>query len=267
MYFGWYAQDVAGPFTREDFRFAPGAVACHIHSFSATSVRDPFHWWVGPLLNKGAAAALGNVYEPYLTLTTHLDIFADRLFDGFTLAEAAWAATPGLSWMNTVVGDPLYRPGIYWKNQEFDLDSAIGSAGAETPVATEGRAYWQGAQLWRATGSAAGAAALSKSGTRLHSGRIFEGLGLLEAGIGDVPLAQHAFEQAARYYSDPADAIRVVVNEARFLFKSGRKRKRQLCWPPVRRSLPENPMRPLWPRWRRKSHQLGLELASGRERR
>ncbi len=79
MYFGWYSQDVAGPFTREDFHFLPGAVAVHIHSFSATTLRDPLHYWVGPLINKGAAASLGNVYEPYLTLTTHLDIFADRL--------------------------------------------------------------------------------------------------------------------------------------------------------------------------------------------
>lgn len=222
MYFGWYSENVTGPFTREDFRFAPGAVACHIHSFSATSVRDPFHWWVGPLLNKGAAAVLGNVYEPYLSLTTHLDIFADRLFDGLTLAESAWAATPGLSWMNTVVGDPLYRPGLYWKNQEFNLDDPP-APGSEPAAATEGRAYWQGAQLWRSSGPAAGAAALEKSAARLHSGRIYEGLGLLQATAGDVPHARHSFEQAARNYTDGADVIRVALDEARFLAQNGRK--------------------------------------------
>ncbi len=222
MYFGWYAQDVAGPFTRAGFRFAPGAVACHIHSFSATSVRDPFHWWVGPLLDKGAAAVLGNVYEPYLALTTHLDIFADRLFDGFTLAESAWAATPGLSWMNTVVGDPLYRPGLYWKEQEFDLDGGAAGDGASLPQAKEGRAYWQGAQLWRAKGAEAGAAALEKSGARLHSGRIFEGLGLLWAAAGDVPHARRAFETAARDYADPSDAVRAVMDEAQCLVKNGK---------------------------------------------
>ena len=216
MYFGWYSEQVAGPFTREDFRFVPGAVACHIHSFSASSVRDPFHWWVGPLLNKGAAAVLGNVYEPYLALTTHLDIFADRLFDGFTLAESAWAATPGLSWMNIVAGDPLYRPGLYWKNQEFSLD-APPPAGSEPATTTEGRAYWQGAQLWRVSGAAAGAAALEKSGNRLRSGLIFEGLAWLEAAAGDVPHARRAFEQAGRFYPDPADEIRVALGEARFL--------------------------------------------------
>lgn len=223
MYFGWYAQDMAGPFTRDDFRFIPGAVACHIHSFSATSLRDPVHWWVGPLLNKGAAAVLGNVYEPFLTLTTHLDIFVDRLFDGFTLAESAWAATPGLLWMNIVAGDPLYRPGLYWKNQEFSLDAPAVPPGGESALAAEGRAYWQGAQIWRSNGSAAGAAALQKSGARLHSGRIFEGLASLEASLDDVPLARHAFEQAAHEYADPADAARVMVDEARFLARNGRK--------------------------------------------
>ncbi len=223
MYFGWYSQDVAGPFTREDFHFVPGAVAVHIHSFSATTLRDPLHYWVGPLVNKGAAASLGNVYEPYLTLTTHLDVFADRLFDGFTLAESAWAATPGFSWMNTVVGDPLYRPGLYWKNQEFSLDGPAPTAG-EPAAVVEGRAYWLGAQIWRSKGAQAGIAALEKSAARLHSGRIYEGLALLLAnGTSDVGLARHAFEQAARSYNDPSDAIRVVLDEARFLARNNRK--------------------------------------------
>ena len=223
MYFGWYSQDVAGPFTREDFRFVPGAVAVHIHSYSATTVRDPVHYWVGPLVNKGAAAVLGNVYEPYLTLTTHLDIFADRLFDGFTLAESAWAATPGFSWMNTVVGDPLYRPGLYWKNQEFDIDGPAPVAGEPSAV-TEGRAYWQGAQIWRSKGARAGTAALEKSAARLHSGRIYEGLALLLANDpGDPGAARRVFEQAARVYGDSSDAIRVVLDEARFLARTNRK--------------------------------------------
>ena len=223
MYFGWYSQDVAGPFTREDFHFVPGAVAVHIHSYSATTLRDTTHYWVGPLIDKGASASLGNVYEPYLTLTTHLDIFADRLFDGFTLAESAWAATPGFSWMNTVVGDPLYRPGLYWKNQEFSLDAPPPTAG-EPAAVVEGRAYWQGAQIWRSKGAQAGIAALEKSAARLHSGRIYEGLALLLAnGTTDVGLARHAFEQAARSYSDSSDVIRVVLDEARFLAHSNRR--------------------------------------------
>ena len=38
LYYGWYAGGVTGPFARPDFRFLPGAVAVHIHSFSAEYV-------------------------------------------------------------------------------------------------------------------------------------------------------------------------------------------------------------------------------------
>ncbi len=110
FYFGWYASDVEGVMRSAAFRFRRGAVACHIHSYSAGALRAPDRGWVGPLLARGAAVALGNVYEPYLTLTTHPDRFAQRLLDGFTVAEAAWGATPVVSWMSVVVGDPLYRP-------------------------------------------------------------------------------------------------------------------------------------------------------------
>ncbi len=74
LYYGWYSGNVAGPFTQPSFRFLPGAVAVHIHSFSASTLRDPNAGWVAPLVMKGAAAVLGNVYEPYLQLTTNLDI-------------------------------------------------------------------------------------------------------------------------------------------------------------------------------------------------
>ncbi len=222
MYFGWYSEQPAGPFTRGGFRFQPGAVACHIHSFSATSVRDPFKWWVGPLLDKGADAVLGNVYEPYLSLTTHLDLFVERLLDGFTLVESAYAAQPGLSWMNTVVGDPLYRPGLVWRDLDSELDAE--NPPGESSLTTEGRAYRQGARTWHAEGPAAGAAALKKSAERLHSGRVYEGLGLLEAAHGDAGRAAEAFEKAAKCYKDPADKVRVAYEEVRCLVVAGRKK-------------------------------------------
>ncbi|MEO8205950.1 MAG: TIGR03790 family protein [Chthoniobacterales bacterium] len=110
LYYGWYAGNLCGPFLKPDFHFQKGAVAVHIHSYSAYTLRSPTSNWSGPLISKGAAATLGNVYEPYLALTTELDVFQDRLQNGFTLAESAWMGTRALSWMNTVVGDPLYRP-------------------------------------------------------------------------------------------------------------------------------------------------------------
>jgi len=110
FYFGWYTTNASGALASPSFRFQPGAIACHLHSFSGAALRSPDRHWVGPLLKQGAAAALGNVFEPYLSLTVHFDVLNQRLLEGYTLAEAAWNATPVLSWMNVVCGDPLYRP-------------------------------------------------------------------------------------------------------------------------------------------------------------
>jgi uncharacterized protein (TIGR03790 family) len=119
VYFGWYAGDINGPFARPDFRFKPGAVAVHLHSFSANTLHSTTLNWCGPLIAHGAAATLGNVYEPYLSLTAHLDLFQDRLMSGLTLAEAGWMSQRALSWMGVVIGDPLYRPYAAW-NQFYD---------------------------------------------------------------------------------------------------------------------------------------------------
>lgn len=119
VYFGWYAGDVNGPFARQDFRFKPGAVAVHLHSYSANTLRSTTTNWCGPLIARGVAATLGNVYEPYLSLTANLDIFQDRLMSGLTLAESAHMSMRALSWMGVVIGDPLYRPYAVW-NQFYD---------------------------------------------------------------------------------------------------------------------------------------------------
>ena len=110
LYLGWYTEHADGPFLNPAFRFRRGAVACHIHSFSAHILKTKDRHWCGPLLDRGACATLGNVFEPYLGLCANLDIFTDRLLKGFNLAEAAWGSTRGLSWMSVVLGDPLYRP-------------------------------------------------------------------------------------------------------------------------------------------------------------
>ena len=119
LYFGWYAGDVNGPFARAGFQFKPGAVAVHLHSYSASTLRSTTNNWCGPLIAHGAAATLGNVYEPYLTLTANLDVFQDRLMSGLTLAESAYMSMRALSWMGVVIGDPLYRPYAVW-NQFYD---------------------------------------------------------------------------------------------------------------------------------------------------
>ena len=71
LYFGWYTGQVAGAIKSPSFRFKQGAVACHLHSFSASTIRTTTDAWVGPILEHGAAATMGNVvlgdplYRPF----------------------------------------------------------------------------------------------------------------------------------------------------------------------------------------------------------
>ncbi|HTH46126.1 MAG TPA: TIGR03790 family protein, partial [Candidatus Limnocylindria bacterium] len=111
IYAGWYNDTANGPFALPSVEFMPGAIAYHLHSFSAYAIRDPVHNWVGPLLAKGAAVTLGCVDEPYLDLTPNIGAFLERLaVQGFTVGEAGLVCQPFLSWQNVVLGDPLYRP-------------------------------------------------------------------------------------------------------------------------------------------------------------
>jgi uncharacterized protein (TIGR03790 family) len=112
IYLGWYAGKINGPFTDPGFQFAPGAIALHLHSYSAASLRlRNGGGWTGPLVARGVAATVGNVYEPYLEFTHHPQMFIGALLSGATLGEAAYFSMPVLSWQGVVVGDPLYRPG------------------------------------------------------------------------------------------------------------------------------------------------------------
>ena len=110
LYFGWYAGSVNGPFTMTDFMFPPGAIALHIHSYSADTVRSPLHNWVGPLVARGVTATFGNVTEPYLEFTHRPQLILKSLARGDTLGDAAAYSMPVYSWQGIVIGDPLYRP-------------------------------------------------------------------------------------------------------------------------------------------------------------
>jgi len=122
FYFGWYAENAQGPLTRESVPFMPGAIAYHLHSYSAATLRSTERHWVGPLLHAGATATMGCVDEPYLGATPELDVFMEKILMGFSFGEAAYAAQRVLSWQTTVVGDPLYHPlgkPIQWLQEEL----------------------------------------------------------------------------------------------------------------------------------------------------
>lgn len=111
FYAGWYAENFCGPFSRPVVEFMPGAIAYHLHSFSAGVLRTATNYWAGPLLAKGATATMGYVHEPFLPFTADLAVFFRcLLLHRGSLGEAAWSAQKAVSWQTTVVGDPLYRP-------------------------------------------------------------------------------------------------------------------------------------------------------------
>jgi uncharacterized protein (TIGR03790 family) len=110
LYLGWYTPDLNGPFALPGFRFPPGAIAVHMHSFSAHTVRSATEGWCGPLLARGVTATVGNVFEPYLEYLHRPDLLMEALARGDDLIDAAYYALPVLSWQSIVIGDPLYRP-------------------------------------------------------------------------------------------------------------------------------------------------------------
>lgn len=201
LYFGWYTENLSGPFVRPDFHFVRGAVAVHIHSFSASTLRDPLRYWAGPLVSAGAAATLGNVYEPYLALTPHLDIFHDRLRAGLTFAESAYMSQRVVSWMTTCIGDPLYRP---FKGA-VTLD--------ELPASGEWADFRKFGRDWFSTERPASDEALRAAGKKDRSGMIMEGLGLLQLTVNDRDAALASFVTAREYYGKTDEALRVAIHE------------------------------------------------------
>jgi len=131
FYAGWYTGDFQGPFELPTTRFRRGAIAYHIHSFSAETVRSETKNWVGPLLSHGATATMGAVYEPYLRFTPDISLFVSALLSGLSFAEAAYQSQLALSWMVTFVGDPLYRP--FPRNFYENLDAAQTSNSPDLP--------------------------------------------------------------------------------------------------------------------------------------
>jgi hypothetical protein len=110
LYFGWYSAVLAGPFALPGFHFPPGAIALHIHSYSAQTVRSANSDWCGPLIARGVTATFGNVHEPYLPFSHRPEMLLHALAEGKNLGDAACFALPALSWQEVAIGDPLYRP-------------------------------------------------------------------------------------------------------------------------------------------------------------
>ena len=133
LYCGWYS---LRNYIRA-MQFSEGAVGFHVASSELVSLRTPNEpGWGAGLINDGVVATLGPVAEPYLQAFPPADEFFPLLMTGeLTLAEVYWKTNPLTSWMNTCIGDPLYRP--YKANPPMkpqDLPEELRSALAAAPV-------------------------------------------------------------------------------------------------------------------------------------
>jgi hypothetical protein len=215
LYFGWYTEKISGPFTQFDFAFARGAVAVHIHSFSASTLRDEQANWAGPLVAKGATATIGNVYEPYLQLTSQLNIFSDRLLHGFTFAESAYMSLQSVSWMSVMVGDPLYRPYASWLQ--------LADKGEKGPP--DWSAYHEFAAKNSSMPAPEYRAAAKQFATRTRNAPMLEDLGLMEMAAGNYPGATGCFDLARTTYTQRDDILRNVLHEASAMAKDNKAKR------------------------------------------
>ena len=129
-YAAWGSNDKNRHQRHVGFTWLPGAVATEFVSTNARTFRRPPEnwnistwadkalWFAGApqtltadYIHEGATGCSGHVAEPFLGLTPRPEYLLPAYFSGRTLAESYYAAIPGLSWQNIVVGDPLCRLG------------------------------------------------------------------------------------------------------------------------------------------------------------
>lgn len=117
LYCGWYA--LAN--YRACCKFSKGAVAYHIASSEAVSLRNPkAKFWCPNLLKDGVVATLGPVAEPYtIGFPKPAEFFGLLVTGEYTLVECYSKTLLLNSWMTVLVGDPLYNP--YKNNRKLNV--------------------------------------------------------------------------------------------------------------------------------------------------
>jgi uncharacterized protein (TIGR03790 family) len=108
LYCGWYS--LANYV--DAFIWKPGAVGYHIASSECVTLKKRnSRVWCKMMLEKGIAATIGPVGEPYVEAFPIPEVFFGLLIDGnLSLAECYQISLPYLSWKMVLIGDPLYRP-------------------------------------------------------------------------------------------------------------------------------------------------------------
>lgn len=102
----------AGSLYASSFNYAPGALFNTMESFNGRDFGGVGGFigqqQLSDFLAAGGTAGLGNVWEPLAdTVPDNVQLLQNFVLGNMTFAEAAWSATPALSWMQIAVGDPL----------------------------------------------------------------------------------------------------------------------------------------------------------------
>lgn len=108
LYCGWCS---LGQYV-DAFAWQPGSIGYHIASSECTTLKkEGSQVWCKKMLEKGVAATLGPVGEPYVQAFPLPEVFFSLLLDGsHNLVEIYFLSLPYLSWKMILIGDPLYRP-------------------------------------------------------------------------------------------------------------------------------------------------------------
>jgi len=135
------------------FATAPGAIFDTWESFNAYSFEEGGNrlgqGLIAEWIHRGGTAGVGTVEEPGASgigVTDEARLF-DLMLNGYTWAEAAWNATVQLSYVNTVVGDPLMR----WSEQlapaDANGDGEVDTDDLDLVLSNWGRSTWAGDAL------------------------------------------------------------------------------------------------------------------------
>ncbi|WP_455392654.1 TIGR03790 family protein [[Eubacterium] cellulosolvens] len=95
--------------------YVPGAIAETYGYSNAYTFKNP-HWFyrltVGDLIMDGITGVKGYVdyFDSYITSNAYVDLLFDMYTSGYSLAESFYAASPRMSWMDVVIGDPKCAP-------------------------------------------------------------------------------------------------------------------------------------------------------------
>lgn len=109
-YASWGSNDHSSTNNHQiEYQWVPGSIA---NTYVSTSGRT-FERGTGggqsliaDLLAEGVSGAIGFVYEPYTSAMLDNKILFSSYVNGFNYAESAYKASPTLSWMTVMIGDP-----------------------------------------------------------------------------------------------------------------------------------------------------------------